>query len=174
MSTHIVLTFMAPDKPGLIDRIAGVVSSNRGNWLESRLAHMAGQFTGIVRIVVGKDHAEPLCAALTALQGEGFKISLESVQPEESEHHGVTQQVDVVGIDRPGIVKELSASLARHHINVTRMASDVRSAPMTGEPLFEATLQINCPESLNSDQFEDEIAEVANELDIDISLQPSA
>ncbi len=171
MSKQIVLTFMAPDKPGLVDRIAGIVSSNRGNWLESRLAHMAGQFTGIVRIVVGKDHAEQLCAALEALQSEDFKLSLESTQPEQTEHHGVAQQIDVVGIDRPGIVKELSSALAKHHINVTHMSSDVRSAPMTGEPLFEAKLQINCPENLNHDQFEDEIAEVANELDVDISLQ---
>ena len=49
---HLVLTIIAADKPGLVERIAQNIASHGGNWLESRMAHMAGQFAGILRVSV--------------------------------------------------------------------------------------------------------------------------
>ena len=42
----LVLTLIGPDRPGLVERVSDVVASHGGNWLESRMAHLAGQFAG--------------------------------------------------------------------------------------------------------------------------------
>ena len=57
---HLVLTVFAPDKPGQVERIAQCIAEHGGNWLESRMARLAGQFAGIVRI-------ECPCASADAL-----------------------------------------------------------------------------------------------------------
>ena len=49
---HLVLTVFAPDKPGQVERIAQCIAEHGGNWLESRMSRMAGQFAGILRVGV--------------------------------------------------------------------------------------------------------------------------
>ena len=40
--TDLVLTLIGPDRPGLVEAVAEVVAAHGGNWLESRMAHLAG------------------------------------------------------------------------------------------------------------------------------------
>ncbi|WP_277423370.1 glycine cleavage system protein R, partial [Pseudomonas viridiflava] len=49
---HLVVTLVAPDKPGLVERIAQCIAEQGGNWLESRMSRMAGQFAGILKVGV--------------------------------------------------------------------------------------------------------------------------
>ena len=49
--TDLVLTLIGPDRPGLVEAVAEVVAAHGGNWLESRMARLAGKFAGILRIV---------------------------------------------------------------------------------------------------------------------------
>ena len=44
---HLVITVFAPDKAGQVERIADCIAAHGGNWLESRMSRMAGQFAGI-------------------------------------------------------------------------------------------------------------------------------
>ena len=40
---HLVLTVIAEDQPGLVERLAGCVANHGGNWLESRMSRMASR-----------------------------------------------------------------------------------------------------------------------------------
>lgn len=161
---------MAADKPGLVEKLAAVVSNYGASWTESRLAKLGGQFTGIVRVELAQDNEQALRQALTALEDGEFKITLHSEaidQASISSHH---QSIDVLGNDRPGIVHELSRTLLKHRINVVELNSELRDAPMTGNPLFAAEVQISVPDDLNAEQFEEELEQIADELDLDIKL----
>ena len=50
MSQILVLSFIADDREGLVERISEVVTEAGGNWLESRMAHLAEKFAGIARV----------------------------------------------------------------------------------------------------------------------------
>ncbi|HAW24640.1 MAG TPA: glycine cleavage system protein R, partial [Pseudomonas sp.] len=41
---HLVLTVIAEDQPGLVECLAKCIAEHGGNWLESRMSRMAGQF----------------------------------------------------------------------------------------------------------------------------------
>ena len=60
---HLVLTIIAADKPGVVERIAQNIAAHGGNWLESRMAHMAGQFAGILRVSVPAENRQALVGA---------------------------------------------------------------------------------------------------------------
>ena len=49
MDKNLVLTFIATDKPGLVQRLSELVTQEDGDWLESRMAHLAEKFAGIAR-----------------------------------------------------------------------------------------------------------------------------
>ena len=70
--TDLVLTMLGPDRPGLVELVAGVIAAHGGNWLESRMSRLGGQFAGILRVEVPTEREKELIAALEALASRGL------------------------------------------------------------------------------------------------------
>ena len=170
MQTCIVFTFIGNDKPGLIETISQAVASQGGNWLESRMSQLAGKFAGIIRVSVADDHSPALIDALKALEQQGLAVLIETDESSVSAITTKTLQLNIVGLDRPGIVKEVSQALAQHKINVVEMSSHISSAPMTADPLFNADATIALPDNVDIDELQEELEDIANELTLDISI----
>ena len=68
MQRMLVMTVIGPDRPGLVDTVAGLVAEHEGNWLESRMSRLGGHFAGILRVEVpaSKDRDLVLPEPLTA------------------------------------------------------------------------------------------------------------
>ena len=84
MTTSLVLTFIGHDKPGLVNTLSETIAAAGGSWLESRLAHLAGEFAGIVLVSVPEPNAARLTTALRSLEEAGLRITVEpgiSVEP---------------------------------------------------------------------------------------------
>lgn len=171
MSVSIVFTFIGADKPGLIKQLSQTVTDNGGNWLESRMSQLAGQFAGVARIQVSNERAAALTGALRALSGRDLEISIHTDDAPTAAGDYRAMHVNLVGNDRVGIVHELSKALAMREINVGEMNTNVTSAPMTGEPLFEATAELQVPPALDLAELADALEEIANELGVDIQLE---
>lgn len=77
-----VLTCIGQDRPGLVNAIAEQISAAGGNWLESRLEHLAGQFAGIVQVRVPEDRIPALTEALQALPGLSVTLAQGHAEPE--------------------------------------------------------------------------------------------
>ena len=58
--------------------------------------------------------------------------------PPDSEAGVQRFTLDLVGADRPGIVREITEVLAAHGVNIDRLRTEARDAPMSGGRLFEA------------------------------------
>lgn len=172
MLSNLVITFIADDKPGLIGSIAQTVASHAGNWEESRMSHLAGKFAGIIRVSVSSSAVDALKAELRELTSKGLTVIVETGIETASDQTNRHYELNLIGLDRPGIVKEFSQALSSHAINVTQMSSNISSAPMTGEALFEARAIIDIPETLDLLQLRDQLDSIANQLTVDISLEP--
>src|SRR2546421_8836268 len=81
MMTDLVLTLIGPDRPGLVESVAARVAAHGGNWLESRMAHLAGQFAGILRVEVPAERLSELRAALLELEAQGLRIVAQGGAP---------------------------------------------------------------------------------------------
>ena len=172
MQTHRVITFIADDRPGLIEDIAEVVTGHDGNWLESRMSNLAGKFAGIVHVSLPLQRITEFESALRGLQAIGLTLLLENLQPHGASGDVRPFRLDILGHDRPGIVREFSHALAKRHINVFDMRSDITSAPMSADPLFTASAEIHVPTELNLDELRERLEAIADELLIEYSLAP--
>ena len=74
MLTPLVMTIIGPDRTGLVESVARVVAEHGGNWLESRMSRLGGEFAGILRIELPADKRQPLLDALQKLQGAGLTV----------------------------------------------------------------------------------------------------
>ena len=141
----LVLTLIGPDHPGIVDSVSEVVDAHGGNWLESRMAHLAGKFAGVLCIEVAEDRAAALEEALGRLEASGLKVIVERSAPvEATRQHGM--EIDLLGLDRPGLVHEISALLAAHRINVEELATDRTTAANSGDHVFHAQVHVVIPE----------------------------
>lgn len=167
---HLVLTVIAEDQPGLVERIAQCVAGHGGNWLESRMARMAGQFAGILRVDVPADSQQALVAALNDLQYQGIRVLLAaSGSPSPAGMRSI--HLTLVGNDRAGIVRDITGLLAEHGVNVERLDTAVAPAPMTGDPLFHADALLAVPQDLTLERLQARLEELADDLMVELELQ---
>src|SRR5262245_4319298 len=118
MRRSLVLTLLGPDRPGLVEAMAALIARHGGNWLESSMASLAGEFAGILRVEVDEESAAELESALRSLEADqGLAILVKgghSIEPPA----GRLLALELVGTDRPGIVREVSQALAAKGVNV--------------------------------------------------------
>ena len=168
--TDLVLTLIGPDRPGLVEAVAEVVAAHEGNWLESRMARLAGKFAGILRIEVPADKSAALEAALAALDSRGLKVVGESSGEAGATTAGRTLDLELVGLDRPGIVREISQLLANSGANVEELSTDRTSAPMSGEMLFQAKARVLLPSNADLGTLRAALERLASDMMIEIRL----
>lgn len=170
MQQLLVFTFISDDKPGIVERLSQTVTEAGGNWLESRLTKLAGKFAGFVQISTPSDNVSQIENALHKLNDEGIAVLFaEDANASNFESHE-TLQLNIIGLDRTGIIKELASAFAAHHLNVVSLQSHTESAAMSAEELFKAEVTLDMHSKFDKDKFSDELEDICNELDLDWSL----
>lgn len=169
---HFVLTVIAEDQPGLVERVAKCIAEHGGNWLDSRMSRMAGQFAGILRVAVPADAHAGLTEGLQQLEQEGIRVVF-AHSGEVPERSLKMIQLQLVGNDRAGIVRDITRLLAGHGVNVESLNTDVSPAPMTNELLFHAEARLGVPAELSLDELQEHLETLADDLMVELRLQPA-
>ena len=170
MQVPLVMTIIGPDRTGLVESVARVVADHGGNWLESRMCRLGGEFAGILRIELPVEKRQPLLNALQELQGRGLTIVIRPDEASASGKAGRPARLEIVGHDRPGIVREITSALARAGVNVEEFSSELVSAPMSGETLFKAVARLQLPAGGNTAALKAELEKIAGDLLVDVSF----
>jgi glycine cleavage system regulatory protein len=173
MKTYLMLTITCPDRPGIVERITEVIVGHSGNWEESRMAHLGGDFAGIVKISVPETKADDLAASLQELANDQMSIAVKvsQIPSRATDEDFVLCDLKLDGADHEGIVHSVTAYLASHGINVESMDTDVALAPISGTPLFHMQAQIKVPPALPLSELNDNLATIGAELGVDVEVR---
>jgi glycine cleavage system regulatory protein len=167
MRTSLLLTVVGTDRTGLVEALARKLAELGGNWEEARLAHLAGQFAGIVLVTVDTSQSDALVAGLRGIAGLQLTVHPAAAKPAAPGGHRV--RIEVTADDRPGIVRELSRVLAERGVNIEELESAVASAPMSGEALFRARATVLVPPTIALADLRTALEALAGEMMIDLS-----
>jgi glycine cleavage system regulatory protein len=172
----LVLTLIGPDRPGLVEAVASIVAAHGGNWVESRMTQLAGKFAGILRAEMPADKISAAVEALGALEARGLRVVVETAGRVERAPEGalVRMALELVGVDRPGIVREISRLLTESGVNVEELVTNRSSAPMSGEVLFWARATVALPASTSVDDLRRALERAAWDLMVDVTLEEPA
>ena len=169
MRTSLVLTVIGDDKPGIVEQLSDRILATGANWEESRMARLAGKFAGVLRVSVEEQQADRLAAELRALGAGGLTVVVErGARP--TQPPAQTLQLDVVGNDHPGIVRDISRVLAQHQVNIEHLETEVTSAPMSGDALFHARATGRGPGPIATDRLRAVLEALAGELMVDLTF----
>lgn len=169
MPHQFVVTFIGDDRTGIVGQLSATIEKHGGNWLESQLSQLGGKFAGLILVALDEDAAEALEQDLANMPGGHWSVRVTPAGT-RAERAEANLSLELVGPDRPGIVREVSTALAASDINVISMESEVESAPFTGEPLFKATIAAHVPENLSMPQLTAELDRIADAMTLDIDL----
>jgi glycine cleavage system regulatory protein len=169
MQHLLVMTVIGQDRPGLVDSVAELVAEHGGNWLESRMSRLGGQFAGILRVQVPPEKAETLISALKELGSRGLTLVVHPDQAQAPVPARIST-LEIVGQDRPGIVRQISRALASYGVNVEELQTECASAAMSGETLFRARARLSIPDTCNVAEIRKRLEKIAEDLIVDVSF----
>lgn len=165
MSQQVVITILGNDQAGIVEDLASRVSSAGGNWLESRMVRLGGEFAGVVRVSIQDEAKDSLIESLESI--DGLKVSF-SIGDKDSEVAGETTTFVVVGQDRTGIVKEISETVSSLAGNIEEMETGTVSAAMSAEAHFIARIVVRLNQNTTKEELQDKLEGLADDLMVDI------
>lgn len=169
MTTQVILTVAGSDRPGLTQALADAVLAAGGNWLESHLATLGGKYVGSVLVDLPADALPALEDRARAIDAHGLSVSVLAAAPEAATP-GRALSLDLVGQDRPGIVREVTAVLARFEVNIDDLDTAVESGAWSGERLFRARARLHIPEGTDPDAVIAALEAISGEIMVDLTF----
>lgn len=165
METVLVLTISGKDRAGLVEQLADVVATHSGNWEHCRMAHLAGRFVGLLEVSVSPDNQQELEVALRTISDLDVMIATgELAEPEAQGHF----DLEVVGSDHQGIVRDVFKALAAAGVNVEELSTKTTNAPESGRLLFEARARLAAGSDVKRDVIQANLEAIAHDLMVDI------
>ncbi|MFT4214936.1 MAG: ACT domain-containing protein [Microbacterium sp.] len=165
---HLVLTVVGDDRAGLVTALAREVAAQGGNWEQSELAELAGAFAGIVLVSLPDDHVDGLTAALAGLDGL-LRVTTHAGRPEATPPAHVLS-FTIIGNDRPGIVRDVTAAINAHALSIDGFRSRTLEAPMAGGTLFEAVVSVSLPDQADAAALTAALEQLAGEIQVDLTV----
>ena len=169
MQVSLIITILGPDKPGLVTALSETINKFGASWTESRMAHLAGKFAGLLQISLPTENLEPQTQAINALETDTFKIHIEQANSDVNKPEKILK-LELLGQDRPGIIHDITQQLAKLEVNIEELESHIREASMSGEILFCAELTLGLPANITTNEVQDILEEMSDQFMIDINF----
>jgi glycine cleavage system regulatory protein len=167
MRDLLVLTISGPDRTGLVEALARKLAGVGANWEESRMARLAGQFAGILLVTIDTARTDELVGSLRDVGGLQVMVhKTAAAAPHAGSRH---LRLQLTGQDRSGIIRDVSHHLLELGVNIEQLESEVTSAPMSGEHMFQATLELRVPASTTIAAIRTRLEALASELMVDLT-----
>ena len=174
VGTSLIVTAIGTDRPGIVSQLSDRAQGFGANWAGSRMATLAGQFAGMVHFEVPPQNAEPLAQALRALESSGLRVVIEKVETPPAPAGRRMVKFELTGLDRPGIIRDLSRSLAERGVSIEDLHTEIVSAETSAEHLFKVKALLVVPEALPNAMLRRALETLANEMMVDIALDEHA
>ncbi|MGJ8651889.1 MAG: glycine cleavage system protein R [Opitutaceae bacterium] len=168
MESVLVLTISGRDRAGLVEQLADVIASHHGNWEHCRMAHLAGRFVGLLAVSVAGDQQQELEVALRTIKDLDVLIAAGELQAPEPLRQF---DLEVIGTDHPGIVRDVFKALAAAGVNVEELSTSTVSAPDSGVILFEAKARLGCSSDVSRDEIRAQLEKIAQDIMVDITVK---
>lgn len=166
---RVVLTVTGSDRPGLTSALAEAVLAAGGNWQEGHLSRLGGLYVGSVLVEIEPHQLSALESAIQAIDADGLAVAVHSAGDEPAVAPA-TLLFELVGQDRPGIIREVSAILARLGANIESLSSGEERGAWGGERLFRAEVRVTLPASVSPEAAQAALESISSEIMVDFTF----
>lgn len=164
---EVILMAVGDDRPGLTQSLADAIAGAEGNWLESHFATLGGKFVGSVLVELPPSKINQLEEAAGRMDASGFRVSVLPTATGMTPA-GQPLRFELVGKDRPGIVREVSTALAGLGVSIDDLETGTEEGAMFGGTLFRAKAQVLVPKGTALEDVRRALENISGEIMVDI------
>ncbi len=163
---HVIVMAVGEDRPGLTQTLADAIVEAGGNWLESHFARLGGSYVGSVLVDLPSGGLPDLKRAASRMDAEGFHVSVEAAAAPK-ELSGRSLGFELVGADRPGIVREVSAAIAGLGASIDWLETETEEGAWFGNLVFRARAEVIVPDTVSFDTLRAALEDISGEIVVD-------
>lgn len=174
LSSHLVITAVGHDRPGIVDAISNSVLDAECNIEDSRMSVLGGEFALILMVSGNWNTIAKLEGQLPPLEEKlGMTIVSRRTERRQPSKDRLPYLVEVVALDHPGIVYNLARFFSHREINIENMDTSNYAAAHTGSPMFSVSMTIQVPASEHIATLREEFMDFCDELNLDAVMEPA-
>lgn len=168
-TARIVLSVTGSDRPGLTSALSEAVLEAGGNWKEGHLSRLGGLYVGSVLVELPAENVAKLEAQVQAIDAAGLNVV---INPAGTAPAGTANTLlfELIGQDRPGIIREVTAILAGLGANIESLSSGEETGAWGGEHLFRAQVQVTLPEGVSPEDAQEALEAISGEIMVDFTF----
>jgi glycine cleavage system regulatory protein/folate-dependent phosphoribosylglycinamide formyltransferase PurN len=170
-ATSLVVTVVAPDRPGIVRVISERAKRFGANWAASRMTSLQDQFAGIVHLQVPTANADALTASLRALESTGLSIVIARTDARPVPPGRRIVRLELSGVDRPGIVSDLSTTLAERGVSIEDLYTEVVEGEGAAGHQFRVKALLFVPTTLDDEGLRRSLDALAATMKMDLALE---
>jgi len=173
MQNRLVISAIAPNRPGIANEITSLVTTCGCNILETKMKSMGNTFN-LVLMASGEwnalaklEHVMPSRA-----HSMGMTTMIKRVECDQNKRAELPYRVKFFSQDNPGIANEITTFFADRKVNIEQMSCDTFLAQHTNAPLAEIKLTVSVPTELKLSSLRKDFDDFCLEQNLDAKFQP--
>lgn len=174
MSNRFIMTAFGVDRVGIVADVTRLLYENNCNLEDTTMNLLADEFTlSMLFSSSDKDIENTLsreCRRLEMEKGISAFVRELASRKDACAPKCNTCTLHIEGLDQAGIVYKTSEFLTSNSLNILNLNSTSKPSPQSGAPMYNMDIQVQVPDSLSIDQLEEELVQVADDLQVDISM----
>lgn len=173
MQTHLVISALGKDRPGLVEQLTQAVLDCRCRVSDSRMTVLGNQFA-VVMLVTGNWNAVAKLETILGRLEENLGLGIQSQRSEsrQSASNLIPYGVEVVSVDSPRIVHDVASFFSRRSINIEDVYTTTYTAAHTGAPMFSLHMTVGIPADTSIAALRGEFMDFCDDLNLDAMLAP--
>jgi len=173
MSSFLVISALGEDRPGLVSSLSDIILNTGCNIEDSRMSILGGEFALIMLVSGAWNNIAKLEDNLPAMQ-EKLKLVINTKRTEERNltRKEIPYSVEVVSLDHPGIVHQITGFFSQREINIHDMYTTSHRAAHTGSPMFTLSMTVEIPAATHISSLRDQFMDFCDELNLDAIMEP--
>ncbi len=173
MQNFLVISAIGNNRPGLIPQFSKAVKDCGCNIVDSRMT-VLGDELALIMLLSGTWDAVAKIESMLPRLRENLDLSLIAKRTEARKRSAnlMPYAVEVVSVDRPGIVYEMAQFFTARDINIEEMFTGSYAAAHTGTPMFSLHITISVPTNNSIAALRGEFMDFCDQLNLDAVMEP--
>lgn len=167
-----ILFVVGKDRPGIVDDVSTILFEQNANIEDSRGAALGGGFGIMILFSCRENDLPKIEESLKSLHEMGFRTMLHEADdpaalPRQAE---IPLAFEVTSMDHPGLVKKVVHILRGHGVSIDSLNTIVTTAPLSGTPLFNLSLEAGVPADQSITAVKSELSNLAADENFDLTF----
>lgn len=170
---HLTITYIAANAAAMVNDVLYLAAKHQCHIEESRMTMTGSDVAGVMRFTGQWHNIATLEEALTALQREQtLPLQFKRTQPLTLTGDFLPYMAQVIALDTPGLIYEISAFFTTQHIHIIDLQTDPFKTMHSETMMLTAGLRLNIPAQINISELRERFMVLCEELNIDGILEP--